>query len=170
MASPHNFKRRRKTRFYNVTRKYLKILEKVLKWCDQTHLSLSTKKFHMMMSEGIVLGHFISTAGIQVDLAKIKVIKNIPILGTQKEVRSFLGHAGYYRSFIEKKFKLASPLFTLLMKDAQFNWIDACQTTFAELKNRLSTTSIFRGPNQALPFHISTDVSDIAIGAMLGQQ
>ena len=61
----------------------MKNLEKFLKWCDQTHLSLSTEKCHMMMSEGIVLlGHFISTAGIQVDPTKIKVILNIPIPGT----------------------------------------------------------------------------------------
>ena len=50
----------------------------------------------MMMSEGVVLGNFISVDGIQVDPSKIKVIKNIPTPATQKEVRSFLGHAGYY--------------------------------------------------------------------------
>ena len=58
----------------------LENLEKVLKHCEWTHLSLSTKKCDMMMSEGVVLGHFISAIGIQVDLAKIKVISNIDIL------------------------------------------------------------------------------------------
>ena len=52
----------------------LEDLEKVLKGCEQTHLSLSIKKLHMMMSEGVVLVHFISTVGIQVDPTKIKVI------------------------------------------------------------------------------------------------
>ena len=100
-----------------------------------------------MMREGVVLGHFISVDGIQVDPSKIRVIENIPTLGTQKEVRSFLGHAGYYRRFIEKFSKLASPLFTLLMKDVQFIWNDACQTTFTEIKKRLYTTPILRwGP------------------------
>jgi len=66
-------------------------LEKVLKICIQSHLSLSREKCHMMMSEGMVLGHFISSAGIQVD---------IPTPSTQKEVRIFLGHSGYYRRFI----------------------------------------------------------------------
>ena len=64
--------------------------EKVVKHCEQTHLSLGTKKYHMMMSEGIVLRNSISTTGIQVDPAKIKVIMNIPIPGTQKGVCSFL--------------------------------------------------------------------------------
>ena len=98
----------------------LKNLEKVLTRCEQTRLSLSTKKCHMMVSEGVVLGHFISANGIQVYPSKMKAIKNIPTPGTQKEVRSFLGHAGYYRRFIENFSKLASPLFSLLMKDVQF--------------------------------------------------
>jgi hypothetical protein len=46
-------------------------MEKVLKRCKQSHISLSIEKCHMMMREGVVLGHFISYAGIQVDPAKI---------------------------------------------------------------------------------------------------
>jgi hypothetical protein len=53
------------------------------------------------MCEGVVLGHFISYAGIQVDPAKIQVVLDIPTPSTQKEVRSFLGHVGYYRRFIK---------------------------------------------------------------------
>ena len=87
----------------------LENLKKVLTRCEQTQISLSTEKFHMMMSEGLVLGHFISVDGIQVDPLKIKVIKNIPTLVTQKEVQSFLGHARYYRRFIEKNFQYFLP-------------------------------------------------------------
>ena len=64
----------------------LENLKKVLTCCEQTQLSLSTEKFYMMMSEGVVLGHFIFVNGIQVDPSKIKVIKNIPTPATQKEV------------------------------------------------------------------------------------
>ena len=99
----------------------------------------------MMMSEGVILGHFISVSGIQVDPVKIKVISNIPIPGSQKEVRNFLGHAGYYRRFIENFSKLASLLFTLVVKDPQFVWIDACQEAFTELKNRLSYITHLKG-------------------------
>ena len=62
----------------------LKNLEKVLTRCEQNQLSLSTEKCHMMMSEGVVLGHFIFADGIQVDPSKFKVIKNIPTTATQK--------------------------------------------------------------------------------------
>ena len=101
----------------------------------------------MMMSEGVVLGHFISVDGIQVDPSKIKVIKNIPTTVTQKEVRSFLGPARYYQRFIEIFSKLASPLFSLLMKDVQFIWNEACQTAFVKLKEKLSIAPILTGPN-----------------------
>ena len=122
------------------------------------------------MNEGVVLGHFISFLGIQVDPSKVQVIQTLPIPKTQTDVRSFLGHAGYYRRFIKDFSKIASPLFVLLMKNAEFKWTDGCQKAFNELKHQLSTTPILRGPDWALHFHISSDASDTAIGAVLGQE
>ena len=148
----------------------LQNLEKVLKRCIEAHLALSTEKCHMMMNQGIVLGHFISFLGIQVDPAKIQVIQNLPIPKTQTEVRSFLGRAGYYRRFIKDFSKIASPLFVLLMKNDEFKWTDDCETAFNKLKHQLSTAPILRGPDWTLPFHISSDASDTAIGAVLGQE
>jgi hypothetical protein len=148
----------------------LENLEKVLKRCIQAQLSLSTEKCHMMMSEGIVLGHFISSQGIQVDPSKIQVIKNLPTPKTQTDIRSFLGHAGYYRRFIKNFSKIASPLFVLLMKNAEFKWTNQCEEAFRTLKHKVSTAPILRGPDWTLPFHISSDASDTAIGAVLGQE
>ena len=65
-------------------------IAKVLKRCKETQLSLSTEEFHMMMTEGVVLGHYISSIGIRVDPAKIEVILQIPVPKMQKELRSFL--------------------------------------------------------------------------------
>jgi len=113
----------------------LQNLEKVLKRCKEAHLALSTEKFHMTMNQGIVLGHFISFLGIQVDPAKIQVIQTLPIPKTQTDVRSFLGHAGYYRRFIKKISKIASPLFVLLTKNVEFKWTDDCEKAFNELKH-----------------------------------
>jgi hypothetical protein len=124
----------------------------------------------MMMSEGIVLGHFISSQGIQVDPSKIQVIKNLPTPKTQTDIRSFLGHAGYYRRFIKNFSKIASPLFVLLMKNTEFNWTNQCEEAFRTLKHQVSTAPILRGPDWTLPFHISSDASDTAIGAVLGQE
>ena len=66
-------------------------LEKVLERFEQTNVALSTEKCHLMMTKGIVLGHFISADGIKVDPTKIEVILKIPTPKTLKEVRSFFG-------------------------------------------------------------------------------
>jgi hypothetical protein len=145
-------------------------LEKVLARCQETNLSLSHVKFHMLRTEGVVLGHHISPTGIQVDPAKIKVICDLPVPATQKDVDNFLGHARYYRRFIENFTKITSPLFQLITKSTEFTWNDQCQTAFETLKEKLSIVPILRGPNWSIPFHISADASDTTIGAVLGQK
>jgi hypothetical protein len=84
-------------------------LEKVLERCIATRLCLSHEKCHMMMTEGVVLGNYISADGIRVDPTKIEVILNLPTPRTQTKVRSFLGAAGYYRRFMEFFQKLLHP-------------------------------------------------------------
>ena len=61
-------------------------------------------------------------------------------------------------------------MFKLLVKDAEFQWIESCQDSFEILKSKLSVAPILRGPDWTLPFHISTDASNIAIGGVLGQK
>ena len=68
----------------------------------------------MLLTEGIVLGHHVSSQGIKVDPTKIEVIVCLPSPKNQKEVRRFLGHVGYYRLFIENFTKIATPMFKLL--------------------------------------------------------
>ena len=111
------------------------------------NVSLSHEKCKMLLAEGIVLGHHISSQGIKVDPAKIEVIVGLPSPKTQKEVRIFLGHAGYYRRFIENFTKIAAPMFKLLTKDVEFQWTESCQNAFEILKAKLSVVPILRGPD-----------------------
>ena len=67
-----------------------------------------------MMKEGVVLGHFISPKGIEVDPAKVKVISTLSIPTKLKEVRSFLGHARYYSHFIKDFSQVVAPLYNFL--------------------------------------------------------
>ena len=123
-----------------------------------------------MVNQGIVLGHIISKKGIEVDKVKIEMISKMPSPSNVKTVRQFLGHAGFYRRFIMDFSKIAKPLYMLLEKDAKFMWDEDCQRSFEELKAYLNTTPIVRASNWKLPFGIMCDVSDLAIGAVLGQR
>lgn len=147
----------------------LDTLEKLLQRCITTRLCLSHEKCYMMMTEGLILGHFISAAGIHVDVAKIQIILLIPTPTTQIEVRSFLGFSCYYKRFIEHFFQIAAPLY-VITGNVDFVWTDKCEHDFEDLKNLVSKTPMFRGPNWDLPFQISSIASDTAIGAVLGQE
>jgi len=96
----------------------------------------------------------VSSVGIKVDPTKIEVISNLPVPKTQKDVKSFLGHASYYRRFIENFIKIASPLFKLLTKDNDFFWNIPCQTTFETLKEKIYVALVLRGPNWSLLSYI----------------
>jgi hypothetical protein len=92
----------------------LKNLEKVLERCGEIDLVLNWEKFHFMVKQGIVLGHVISERGIEVDKAKIETVEKLPPPTNIKSLRSFLGHAGFYRRFIKDFSKITKPLTRLL--------------------------------------------------------
>ena len=108
----------------------LENLRKVLQRCIETNLVLNWEKCHFMVKEGIVLRHKISTNGIEVDKVKVEVIEKLEPPTTLKGIRSFLGHAGFYRRFIKDFSKISKPLCNLLEKDAAFLFDDACLVTF----------------------------------------
>ncbi|GJV54152.1 putative nucleotidyltransferase, ribonuclease H [Tanacetum coccineum] len=109
-------------------------LSKMLARCEETNLVLHWEKCHFMVKEGIVLGHKISKSGIEVDHAKIDVIAKLPYPTNVKGVRSFLGHAGFYRRFIKDFSKIARPMTQLLIKDAKFTFSNECMQAFDILK------------------------------------
>ena len=145
-------------------------LSKVLKRCEEVNLVLNWEKCHFMVNEGVVLGHLISERGIQVDKAKIEVIEKLSPPVNVKGVRSFLGHAGFYRRFIKDFSKIAKPLTQLLLKDATFVFTDACLESFNRIKEALISAPIIQSPDWNLPFEIMCDASDYAVGAVLGQR
>ena len=155
---------------YNITfDACLDHLSRVLDRCRKSNLVLNWEKCHFMVREGIVLGHRISEKGIEVDKAKIEVIENLPPPTSVKGIRSFLGHAGFYRRFIKDFSKIAKPLSNLLMKDAAFNFDAECLQAFELLKKKLTTAPVIQAPDWTVPFEIMCDASDFAVGAVLRQ-
>ncbi|GJZ20916.1 hypothetical protein Tco_0557955 [Tanacetum coccineum] len=112
----------------------LKNLKKMLKRCEETNLVLNWEKCHFMVKEGIVLRHKVSGSGIEVDKAKIKAISKLPYPTNVKAIRSFLGHAGFYKRFIKDLSQIARSMTQLLVKDTPFNFSKECIQAFDTLK------------------------------------
>ena len=148
----------------------LQILTHALDRCLETNLVLNYEKCHFMVQEGIVLGHIVSRKGIEVDKAKVDIIASLPYPSNVKDVRSFLGHAGFYRRFIKDFSKVALPLSSLLQKDVEFKIDEKCKVAFDRLKEALTSAPIIKAPDWSLPFEIMCDASNYAVGAVLGQK
>ncbi|KAJ9561834.1 hypothetical protein OSB04_006994 [Centaurea solstitialis] len=141
----------------------LKSLDRVLARCEESHLVLNWEKCHFMVRIGIVLGHKISKDCLEVDKAKIDTISKLPPPTNIKGVRSFLGHAGFYRRFIKDFSKITRPLTKLLEKDSPFIFDEGCTTAFETLKHQLTNSPIMIPPDWSQPYEIMCDASDYAV-------
>ncbi|XP_062170399.1 uncharacterized protein LOC133876129 [Alnus glutinosa] len=141
----------------------------VLKRCEDCNQVLNWEKCHFMVQQGIMLGHGICSKGIEVDKAKIDIITKLPLFMTVKGIRSFMGHARFYRRFIKDFSKISRPLCALLAKDTKFIWTDECMDVFNLLKKLLTSAPIMMAPEWNLPFKLMCDANDFALGAVLGQ-
>ena len=123
-----------------------------------------------MVTEGIVLRHMISAVGLEVDQPKVSIIKNLMPPTTVKGIRSFLGHASFYRRFIRDFSKIARPLCRLLEKDYKFKFDESCERSFEDIISKLVEAPIMAKPDWDKEFEIICDASDYAMGAVLGQR
>ncbi|CAN6695187.1 unnamed protein product [Malus baccata var. baccata] len=148
----------------------LENLTLILKRCMETNLVLNWEKCHFMVKQGIVLGHIVSERGIEVDKSKIDLVRYLPSPTSVREVRSFLGHAGFYRRFIKDFSRISTPLCRLLQKDVPFEFNEECEKAFKHLKEMLTSAPIIRPPDWSIPFELMCDASDYALDAVLGQR
>ena len=140
----------------------------VLKRCMETNLVLNWKKCHFMVYQGTILGHIISAKGIEVDKYKIDLICSLPPPTSMREVRSFLGHASFYRRFSKDFSKISRPLCRLLQKEVAFEFSEERIEAFKKLKELLTIAPIIQPPDCNLPFELMCDASEYALGAVLG--
>ncbi|XP_071905864.1 uncharacterized protein [Coffea arabica] len=119
-------------------------LKLILVKCIETNLVLNWEICHFIVEHGIVLGHIVSSKGIEVDKAKIDVISTLPYPASVREVRSFLEHAGFYRRFIKDFSKIGAPLFQFLQNEVPFEFNEACKKAFDRLKELLISSPIIQ--------------------------
>ena len=111
----------------------------------------------------------ISAEGVSVDPQKIEAVVNWKPPKNVSEVRSFLGLAGYYRKIVEGFSRIAAPLTKLTRKDVKYDWVDACQQSFEELKGRLTSAPVLALPNGRDGFLVYSDASRQGLGCVLMQ-
>nr|GEV67878.1 reverse transcriptase domain-containing protein [Tanacetum cinerariifolium] len=151
--------------FGNSFENCLSRLDKMLQRCKDTNICLNWEKSHFMVKEGIVLGH-----GIEVDRGKVNVIAKLPHPAIVKGIRSFLGHASFYRRFIQDFSKTSRLMTHLLEKNTPFIFFKDCIKAFQMLKKKLMEAPILIAPNWDLPFELMCNASDFTIGVVLGQR
>jgi hypothetical protein len=150
-------------------KEHLQHIEWVLKQLRKWKLYAAPNKCEWGKAQVKFLGHVVSAAGVSVLEKKIKAIVEWPELKNRKEVKSFLGLAGYYRRFVQGFSKIAAPLTELTKEKQQWKWGEEEKKAFEDLKEAMSKTPILIHPRMDLPFTITTDASGFAIGAVLSQ-
>jgi hypothetical protein len=119
----------------------------LVRWKEK-NLVQNWEKCHFMVKKGIVLGHVITHRGIEVDKAKMDLISNLPPPRTVKEICSFLGHAEFYRRFIQNFRKISKPLCKLLVKETPFVFDKDYKQAFGDLKKILTSHPLFSHPTR----------------------
>jgi hypothetical protein len=148
---------------------HLQLLKEVFSILAQHQLKVKMSKCKFFQPQLTYLGHEISADGVLTDQKNITAVKKWPTPCNLKEVRGFLGLAGYYRKFV-KNFGITSrPLTDLLKKNTIFHWTNLENEAFEALKAALISAPVLSLPNFDQTFEIETDASDRGVGAVLLQ-
>jgi hypothetical protein len=144
-------------------------LRLVLQKLRENQLYTKLNKCEFWLKEVSFLGHIISKGGISIDPSKVKDVLSWKTPQNVSDIRSFLGLARYYRRFIEGFSKISKPMMELLAKGNTFEWMPRSETSFQELKKRLTTAPVLTMSDMEKPFSIYCDASNQGFGCVLMQ-
>ena len=147
------------------TRKFRILLERL----DKANLTLQPEKCLFLRKEVCYLGHVITQEGVKPDPKKVEAVRKFPQPRNAKNIKQFLGLAGYYRRFIPDFSTIAKPLSFLLKKNVLFKWTNSQHESFNKLKDILCTHPLLQYPDFSKPFIVSCDASNYGIGGVLNQ-
>ena len=137
---------------------------------EKANLTMKPEKCSFGMTRTKYLGHVIDAVGISPDPEKIRQIKERPQPKSVPDIRSFLGLAGYYRSFVPNFSIIAKPLSDMTRKGKRFEWGNEQERAYDELRNSLSRRPVLAHFNPQLSTELRCDASDSAIAAILVQK
>ncbi len=144
-------------------------VEQVLALLKQHKLYANPEKCEFFKQRIGFVGHEVSAEGVHMEPAKVKAIQDWPMLQNAKEVRQFLGLAGYYRRFVHRFSAICAPLTDLLHETSEWKWTQREKTAFDALKQAISSAPVLLLPDESKPYTVMTDASGFAIGAALCQ-
>lgn len=144
-------------------------LRQVLERIRAAGLKLHPEKCHFVQREVSFLGHKVGGKGIGTMEEKVRAVTDWPTPINQKQLKSFLGLASYYRRFVRGFSCTAAPLYQLLQKDRDFVWTEQCQGAFNSLQCALSEAPVLAPADPTLPFILDSDASGVGVGGVLSQ-
>ena len=136
---------------------------------DQSKLKINLNKSEFAYEEVDYLGHRISAEGISPARKNIAPITDFPTPSTVREVKSFLGMANFYRTFIPDLATTAEPLNNLTRKEVPFEWTTECEDAFQKIKAAISTQPVLAYFDESKEIRIYTDACKKGIGGILNQ-
>lgn len=149
---------------------HLQHIKQVFALLQQHQFKVKLSKCSFTQTELTYLWHVISAQGVATDPGKIAIVRDWPTPLSVKDVRSFLGLAGYYRKFVQEFGAICKPLTSLLKKGTLFVWTSEQESSFQALKNALISVPVLAMPDLHKPFLVETDASDKGIGAMCNKK
>jgi hypothetical protein len=155
--------------FSTSLQEHIQSISKILSSLDKFNLKIQLDKSEFLCKEVAFLGHIVTPEGVKPNPSKIKAIQDWPIPKNDKELRGFLGILGYYRRFVRDFARIVKPLTIQLKKGQAINHTKEFVETFQKCKSLLTSSHILQYPDLTQPFNLTTDASNVAIGAVLSQ-
>ncbi|KAL9965984.1 hypothetical protein ACROYT_G023987 [Oculina patagonica] len=126
-------------------------------------------RFGLTIAPACLMRHVVTQDGISTDPEKIRVVKELPVPSDSRQLKAFLGTAGYYRQFVPNYAQVTCPLYRAEQKRDNFTWSAECQEAFLSIKRHLTNDPILAFPQLDVPFILDTDACDSGLGAVLSQ-
>lgn len=148
---------------------HLEVLVRISSQFKKANLTLNIAKSKFCVTRVNYLGYVIGDGGITTDPEKVSAIQNWPVPRNLKQVRGFLGLAGWYRRFIGNFSSIVFDITEVLSSKRKFIWTPEAQSAFENIKTLLTTAPILANPDFSKKFYVHCDASDVGIGAVLVQ-